>query len=122
MENLVNELKKQISFKETTDVGDIVIIASKKPQIILYALVTDIERDNSKRDEWWNVTFQALSVPPQKIVWTLRTDQMTGKEIFTMNGEERFVKAVNFSEKKPVQPKHEKKLTIKKKPVLKLVK
>jgi hypothetical protein len=29
------------------------------------------------------------------MTWTLRTAQMTGQEIFTMGGEERFVQAVD---------------------------
>ena len=37
------------------------------------------------------------SVPPQAVVWTLRTAQFTGREIFTMAGEARFVKAVEFA-------------------------
>jgi hypothetical protein len=39
---------------------------------------------------------QVLSVPPQPLTWTLRVEQFTGREIFTMGGELRFVKAVHF--------------------------
>jgi hypothetical protein len=49
-----------------------------------------------------------LSIPLQEMTWTLRTPQMTGMEIFTMGGEERFVKAVDFgtpTSEKPAQPK-----------------
>jgi hypothetical protein len=61
-----------------------------------YALVTDIERDESRKNEWWHVNLTLLSLPPQKITWTLRTPQFTGMEVFTMGGEQRFVKAVDF--------------------------
>ncbi len=97
MEKLVSELRRIIPFQDTTDIGDIVLIVSKEPQMLVYALVTDISRDTSRKAEWWNISLTFLTIPPQEITWTLRTEQMTGMEIFTMGGEERFVKAVNFS-------------------------
>ena len=63
----------------------------------LYALVTDITRDTTRKDEWWHLALTFLTVPPQEVTWTLRTAQMTGMEIFTMGGEERFIKAVNLA-------------------------
>ncbi len=96
MEKLVAELKQIVPFKETTDIGDLVLIVAKEPQMLVYALVTDISRDESRKDEWWHLGLTFLTVPPQEITWTLRTAQMTGMEIFTMGGEERFVKAVNL--------------------------
>jgi len=121
MEKIVGELKKIIRFKDTTDTGDIALIVADNPQLLSYALVTDIRRDTSKRDEWWHVTMQVLAVPPQKTTWTLRTPQMTGMEIFTMNGEKRFFKAVSFEDEleKSVRKKEE---TKKKKPQLRRVK
>ncbi|MFW2366601.1 MAG: hypothetical protein ACN4GW_09300 [Desulforhopalus sp.] len=102
MQKIVDELKQIVNFKETTDIGDIVLIAAKEPQMLIYARITDIERDPSRRDEWWQVHLTMLSIPPQEMTWTLRTEQMTGQEIFTMGGEERFVKAVEFnSREKP---------------------
>lgn len=99
MEKLVDELKKIVSFKDTTDVGDHVLILSKEPQMIVYALVSSIERDpDRKKNEWWQVTLHLLSLPPQKVVWTLRIPQFTGMEIFTMKGVEHFVKAVDLQE------------------------
>ncbi len=96
MQKLVAELKQLIAFKDTTDIGDIILIAAKKPQMLHYAVVTDIERDPSRKDEWWLLHFSVLSIPIQPMTWTLRTRQMTGMEIFTMGGEERFVKAVDL--------------------------
>ena len=55
-----------------------------------------IERDYGKKEEWWQVSLQLLTIPPQKVAWTLRTAQFTGQEIFTMGGEERFIKAIDF--------------------------
>ncbi|CAG36998.1 hypothetical protein [Desulfotalea psychrophila] len=98
MQTMVKELKLLLPFKETTEVGDIILIVAKEPQILQYAVVTGIDRDDSRKDEWWHVHFSFLSIPLQKASWTLRTDQMTGQEIFTMGGEERFVQAVDVHE------------------------
>lgn len=97
MEKLVKELAQLVPFKETTDIGDLVLVVAKEPQMLVYALVTDITRDASRKAEWWHMALTFLTVPPQNVSWTLRTPQMTGMEIFTMGGEERFVKAVNMT-------------------------
>ncbi|MCL2458438.1 MAG: hypothetical protein FWF31_06220 [Desulfobulbus sp.] len=96
MEQLVAELKKMLPFKETTEPGDIVLIAAKQPQMLLYAVVGDIVRDETRKAEWWHVTLNLLSLPIQTVVWTLRTPQFTGQEIFTMGGEGRFVQAIRL--------------------------
>lgn len=93
IEKIVNDLQKIFLFKETTQVGDVVLIVAEG---IMYAMVTGIERDYGKKDEWWQVSMQLLTIPPQKTAWTLRTPQFTGQEIFTMGGEPRFVKALDF--------------------------
>ena len=98
MEQLVAELKKILPFKETTVSGDIVLVVAKKPQMLLYATVGDIERDETRKEEWWHVTLHLLSIPMQTVIWTLRTSQFTGQEIFTMGGEGRFIKAVRFDD------------------------
>jgi hypothetical protein len=97
MEKLIRELKVLFTFKETTREGDLVLIAGEKPPMLVYALVTSISRDESKRDEWYHLELQFLTFPPQKSVWTLREPQFTGQEMFTMGGEARFVKAVDFT-------------------------
>lgn len=96
MQKIIDELKQLVTFKDTTDVGDIVLVVAKEPQMLMYARVSRIERDSSRRDEWWHVHLTMLTIPLQDMVWTLRTGQLTGQEIFTMGGEERFVKAVEF--------------------------
>jgi hypothetical protein len=112
MKKIVEELKKLIVFKQTTEAGDIVLIAAKEPKMLFYAYVDKIERDSSRKDEWWHLHLTLLSVPLQKITWTLRSEQMTGREIFTMGGEERFVQAVDFKEKPVNQPVVGKKISI----------
>ncbi len=93
MQTMVKELEQHLRFKDTTEIGDIVVVAAKEPQMLLYAHVTDIEADTTRKDEWWNVHLSVLSIPVQEMTWTLRTPQMTG-EIFTMGGEELLVKAI----------------------------
>ena len=104
MEQLVADLQEILPFKETTEVGDIVLLVAKEPQMLLYALVTDIERDSSRKDEWWHLRMQILSVPPQSVTWTLRLEQFTGREIFTMGGEQRFVQAVHLDKPRIESP------------------
>jgi hypothetical protein len=115
MQKIIEELKQLIPFKDTTDIGDIILIVAKEPQLLVYAHVNDIERDTNRRDEWWHVQFTMLAIPLQQMTWTLRTDQMTGKEIFTMGGEERFVKAIAFGQQdnaaKPTIVKPKKKIS-----------
>lgn len=117
MQKVVEDLKNIFTFKDTTDKGDVVLVVAEQ---LFYALVADITRDETKKDEWWHVTLQALVVPPQQMVWTLRSEQMTGMEIFTMGGEKRFMKAVDFS--KPASKQKKTSSTGRKKSKLRLVK
>ncbi len=93
LEKIVADLKKIFTFKETTEEGDIVLIVADN---LMYAVVTGIERDTTRQEEWWQVGMQLLSIPPQKFTWTLREPQFTGREVFTMGGEGRFVQAIDF--------------------------
>ena len=119
MEELIKELKKIVPFKDTTEAGDLVLLVAKEPQMLVYAMVTGIEADHSRKDEWWQVQMQVLSVPPHALTWTLRLPQFTGQEIFTMGGEERFVQAVDFEAVKPMPAPPD---PTKKKPGLRIVK
>lgn len=94
MQELVTELRNLVAFKETTVPGDLVLIASDNPRMLVYAIVEAIDPDPSRRDRWWHVSMQLLTVPPQPIVWTLREPQFTGREVFTMGGDARFMQAV----------------------------
>ena len=102
LEKLVEELKSVTPFKDSTEVGDVVLIASEQPRLLLYAQVTSIERDPSKKEEWWHLGLTFLTVPLQNVIWTLRTAQMTGQEIFTMGGENRFFQAVVIGTEPPL--------------------
>ncbi|MCB2182216.1 MAG: hypothetical protein KQH63_09340 [Desulfobulbaceae bacterium] len=107
MDKIVEELHKIFRLKNTTVEGDIVVIVTETPQSLTYALITGFERDHAKHDEWWHVSLQLLTVPPQKTVWTLRTPQFTGQEVFTMGGDKRYIKAVDFFEPETKKPKAE---------------
>jgi hypothetical protein len=104
IEDIVGELKKVVPFKHTTSKGDLVLVVIERPQTVFYAQVGRIERDVSKKDEWWHLTLHFLSVPPQKVVWTLRIEQFTGREIFTMGGEKRFIQAVALADEEDNGP------------------
>jgi hypothetical protein len=106
LEKAIAELKKIVPFKDTADVGDILLILAEEEQqpTLIYALLTGLERDESRKDEWWHVSLQLLSVPPQPAVWTLRTPQFTGQESFTMGGKGRFIKAVRIEQQQPAAP------------------
>lgn len=122
MEKIVEEIHKVFRLKSTTDEGDIVVILTENPQTLTYALVSGFERDTTRVDEWWHVTMQLLSVPPQKVTWTLRTQQFTGADIFTMGGEKRYIKAVDFSESDAKTSITKSKKKDSKKPALRVVK
>lgn len=123
MEKVVGELQKIFRFKDTTIAGDIIVVAAEQ---ILYALVDDISPDETKKGEWWHVTMHLLAVPPQKVTWTLREPQFTGKEIFTMGGAARYIKALDFTEGKKAAAKEAKPKGAgkgkKKRPTLRVVK
>jgi hypothetical protein len=99
MDKMVKELQKVVKFKETTEVGDLVLVVLETPLSCLYALVRGFERDQEKRDEWWRITLHLLSLPPEEVTWILRPPQFTGKEIFSMGGDKRYIKAVDLGPK-----------------------
>jgi len=124
VEKIVKDLKNIFTFKQSTGEGDIVLIIAEN---LVYAYVSSIERDVSRKEEWWQVSMQLLTIPPQKIVWTLREPQFTGQEIFTMGGEPRFVAAIDFgggrrNPKKISDPPLALEGKKKKKPILKVIK
>ncbi|HBI14149.1 MAG TPA: hypothetical protein DDY20_01275 [Desulfobulbaceae bacterium] len=101
LQELVTELKKHVAFKKTTAPGDLVLIAADNPRMLVYARVEAVEPDTGRKDSWWHVTMQMLTVPPQLLVWTLREPQFTGRELFTMGGDQRFMQAL-LLEREPI--------------------
>ncbi len=96
MDTLVAKLQKILPLKPTTDVGDIVVVAGKEPEFVTYGVIVAVERDDTRKNEWWHVTMELLGIPLQKVTWTLRTPQFTGQETFTMGGKGRFIQALRI--------------------------
>ena len=101
IEQLVEEIGHQIPFKDTTDIGDLVLFLKEEGPgekiTIAYARIMGIDRDTSKRDEWWHLHLVFLDLPLVPRTLILQTPHFTGKEIFTMGGRKVFIKSVNFS-------------------------
>jgi hypothetical protein len=100
MEEAIEKFKAAIPFKETTDVGDLVLMVNEPLEEdeslqAAYAKVVDFVRDESKRDEWWYVHLVFLAVPPQPTVLILQKHHFTGQEVFTIGGKKVFIKAVD---------------------------
>jgi len=91
LESKLADIKKYISLKQETHIGDIVIVGTSSD--IFYATIRDIRLDIKKN--WYSVHFTILAMPPVELTWKLRQPQMCG-EIFTINGEEYFMAAVAF--------------------------
>jgi hypothetical protein len=118
--NIMN-LKKNIPIKNDLNEKDLIIFAL--PDMILYGFVHKIERDMVvKIGTWWHVTFTILSLPLLTTTLIMRTEQMTGQETFTVDGENRFFAALDtdklYQEKIPLN----KKIKSNKKTTLKVIK
>jgi len=94
LESKLADIKKYISLKQETHIGDIVIVGTISD--IFYATIRDIRLDIKKN--WYSFHFTILAMPPVELTWKLRQPQMCG-EIFTINGEEHFMAAVAFTTK-----------------------
>lgn len=91
LDRALQDLKKHIQFKETTEPGDVILVGM--PSGLFYGLVQSIDK-NIKKD-WYNLNFKLLVMPPADMTWILRIPQMTG-EIFTINEAEHFIIAVDM--------------------------
>ena len=105
-EKNIAELKKNILIKNDTNEKDLIILAM--PDMIMYGFVHEIVRDQAvKTGTWWHVTFTLLVVPLMTTTLIMRTEQMTGQETFTVNGEDRFFAALDidkmYQEKVPIE-------------------
>jgi hypothetical protein len=106
MEKTVEEIKAAVSFKDTTEPGDVVLMLNETddpemPVAAAYAAITGFDRDITKRDEWWHVHFAFLTIPPTPRSIILQPDHFTGQEIFTMGGKKVFIKALDMDVLKP---------------------
>lgn len=90
LDKILHTLKDHMRFKPVTEPDDIVLVGM--PSGLFYGVVQSMER-NIKKD-WYNLSFKLLVIPPADITWILRVPQMSG-ELFTINGENHFVIAVD---------------------------
>ena len=81
----IEDIKEAVPLKETISINDIIIFVIK--QYVVYGMVTEIVKDTAKLGDWWHVSFILFGIPNSKSTIILITPQMTGKEIFTINGE-----------------------------------
>ena len=114
MEKFIEQIRESFQFKDTTVVGDVVLMVNEPeeegaPFGVAYAVITDFERDPGKRDEWWFVHLTFLNFPPHPHMLILQRPHFTGQEIFTMGGKKVFLKAVDFQ--RPKQPEDDSKPT-----------
>ena len=82
--------KRQIKFKDTLEVKDLAVVLFGEDNKLhfYFVYIISIERDFSKKDEWWFVTFLFINpvvIEHTPVTWILRTEQMTGQEVYTMN-------------------------------------
>ncbi|MEW5723166.1 MAG: hypothetical protein AB1896_08675 [Thermodesulfobacteriota bacterium] len=125
MEKMVEELKGLIRFKDSTQIGDVVLLVKEPdqdnlPPFVSFAHVNGFDPDPSKRDEWWFVRLTLLTLPPQPVTFILQTPHFTGQEIFTMGGKKVFLQALDFEA--PARPEPEPETLAKKKGGLTLIK
>lgn len=74
-----------------TTIGDIVLVHFEDAPVF-FARIEDIKPDH--KPEWWQVHMLILMPPGEEIVWTLREQYING-EVFTMGGQERFLKKLH---------------------------
>lgn len=91
---VLQAVRGYMQIKPETSPGDIILAGM--PSGIFYGLVDDIVPDRKKN--WYQLKFKLLMLPPVELVWKLRIPQMSG-ELFTINGEQHFVVAVDLKSK-----------------------
>jgi hypothetical protein len=94
-------LRGYMHIKPTTAPNDLILVGM--PSGVFYGIVASIEPDSKKN--WYQLKFKLLILPPVEITWILRIPQTCG-DIFTINGEEHFVVAVDVLAGAPVREKN----------------
>lgn len=94
-------LRGYMHVKPATAPGDLILVGM--PSGVFYGLVESIEPDGKKN--WYHLKFKLLILPPVEITWIVRIPQMSG-DIFTINGAEHFVVAVDVLAGAPTREKN----------------
>ncbi|MDR3135423.1 MAG: hypothetical protein LBU69_04930 [Deltaproteobacteria bacterium] len=98
IEQVVEELGKKLPFKPETNVGDNILIARENENALVevaFARVVSFAPEIRHRQEWWHVEMAILSIPLQRVTFIVNSEQLNGKEIFTVSGQKVFLKAIN---------------------------
>ena len=95
IENLIDSLKKNFKFKETTNVGDVVIILSEAfgiiPDQINFAFIKNISPSGEKGVD----KIELFMIGPFKSLFmNLIKDFYTGKEFFYVSGNRMWIAAI----------------------------
>lgn len=93
-EKELEKIKTRIPIQDDLNEKDLIVQITE--DMLIYGFVHKIVRDfATKTGTWWHITFTMLAVPLITTTLTLRTEQMTGKEIFTVGGKKRFFAAID---------------------------
>jgi hypothetical protein len=98
---VLQTVRSYMQVKPATAPGDIVLVGM--PSGVFYGMVESIAPDGKKN--WYQVKFKLLILPPVEVTWILRVPQMSG-DIFTINGEEHFMVAVDILAAAPTREKN----------------
>lgn len=105
---VVESIREDFNFKDVLGIGDnaIRLVEDGDNVNVMFCRVLDIVRDTSKKNEWWHVTFAVLNIPPVAMTTTLRTEQMTGQETFTIGGVNNFFAPIDFEDEPKEKHSH----------------
>ena len=101
-EKFVKSITDKMILKNDLNIGDLALIFLENN--VAFVVITDIKKNPRPKVAWWDVTFKLLTIPLQEISWTLRHEQMTGQEHFTINGENRFFAPIDVGQSIPSTP------------------
>ncbi|MDR1677501.1 MAG: hypothetical protein LBS44_03820 [Deltaproteobacteria bacterium] len=98
VDQIVEELRLKVPFKATTNLGDVILMVRENEAglvEIMFSRILGLSPEIKHRQEWWHVDMVFLTIPLNYATLIVNADQLTGKEIFTINGRKVFLKAVD---------------------------
>jgi hypothetical protein len=98
IEKIVDELSNQVPFKSQTELGDVVLVVTQQTDgscSIAFAQIGDFKSEIVGRTEWWHVTMTFLTLPLSCCTFIVKEEHLNGREIFSSQGRQIFIKAVN---------------------------
>ena len=105
LEHLILDIKKQIKFKDKTNIGDVVVVLSEGfgiiPDQINFGFVKNISKENKIESK---IDLLLLHVPLRNISFRLIHEHYTGKQFFAINGNKMWICAIDPSDKSEGEP------------------